>query len=137
MRDIIDLCGRVALGIFFGYRAYDAIVHPGQMRDLMTDYGITWSQGLWLYGAIVFLVFGSVMLMFGYRSRLAAALLLAYWLPVSLIVYSFWDAPVDELREQLTLLMGNLAIAGGLMLIVAHGTGRLAVRKILATARVR
>ena len=135
MRDYVDVVGRLGLAILFAHEAYDTLAHVADTRAVMTQYGITWNQNLLLYLSAALLTFGSLMLALGYRSRLAAAMLLAYWLPVSLIVYSFWDAPADEARIQLRLLMDHFAIAGGLFLVIANGTGRFAVRKLLATAR--
>ena len=44
-------------------------------------------------------------------------------------------SPRDEVRETLLGLMRYLAIAGALLLVVAHGTGKFAVRKLLASAK--
>ena len=135
MRDYIDVVGRLGLAILFAHEAYDTLAHAAATRDLMSQYGITWNQNLLLYLSAALLTLASLMLLLGYRSRLAAAMLLLYWLPVAIIVYSFWDAPPDEARMQLRLLMNDFAIAGGLFLVIANGTGRFAVRKLLATAR--
>ena len=135
MKDYIDLIGRIALGTLFVYEAYDSIAHVGQTKALMADYGITWNQDFVLWSAVFFLVVGSVMLVLGYRSKLAAVFLLLYWLPVTFIANSFWNETGAELRIEALDFMHSLAIAGGLLLVVAHGTGRFAVRKLLATAR--
>ncbi len=135
MRDAIDFVGRLALGVLFSLEAYDTIAHPKSTKALMTTFHLTWSQDLLLWLAVVFLVLGSVMLIIGYRSRLAAFLLLCYWIPVTFIAYAFWNETGVEFRNESMQFVQRMAIAGGLMLIVAHGTGRIAVRKLLATAR--
>lgn len=135
MRDYIDLAGRLALGTLFVYEAYDSIAHVRSTKALMADYGLTWNQDLLLWAAVFCLVVGSVMLVLGYRSKLAAVFLLAYWLPVTFIANSFWNETGLDFRAEALSFMHSLAIAGGLLLVVAHGTGRFAVRKLLATAR--
>lgn len=135
MRDYIDLFGRLALGTLFVYEAYDSIAHVRQTKVLMAAYGLTWNQDILLWSAVFFLVLGSVMLVLGYRSKLAAVFLLLYWLPVTFIANSFWNESGAALRAEALDFMHSLAIAGGLLLVVAHGTGRFAVRKLLATAR--
>lgn len=135
MKDYIDLIGRLALGTLFVYEAYDSIAHVRSTKALMAEYGLTWNQDALLWIAVLFLTLGSVMLVFGYRSKLAAVFLLLYWLPVTFIANSFWNESGVELRVEALDFMHSLAIAGGLLLVVAHGTGRFAVKKLLATAR--
>lgn len=135
MRDTIDLVGRLALGTLFVYEAYDSVAHVRSTRALMAEYGLTWNQDLLLGSAVLLLVLGSLMLVLGYRSKLAAFFLLLYWLPVTFIANAFWNETGEALRVAALDFMHSLAIAGGLLLVVAHGTGRFAVRKLLATAR--
>ena len=101
----------------------------------MLSYGITWQPELLLWVGAFCVALGSLLLVLGYRSKLAAVLLLVYWLPVSFALHPVWNTPPGEWREVLLSLLRYLAIAGALLLIVAHGTGRFAVRKILASAR--
>ncbi len=135
MKHYLDLLGRLTVGAFFIGEAYDCIAHPVGTKAKMLNYGISWQPELLLWAGAMCLALGSLLLVFGYRSRLAAVLLLMYWLPVSFAVNPFWDVPGGEVRETLLSLMRYLAIAGALLLIVAHGTGRFAVRKLLASAR--
>ena len=133
MKDTLDLIGRILLGFFFANEAYDCIVRPERTRLKMAEFGLTWQPEMWIWLAAIFLVLGSVMLIIGYRSRLAALFLLAYWLPLSFLVHPFWATPYEDLQPTFLSLMRYLAIAGALLLIVAHGTGKYAVRKILAS----
>ena len=134
MSNYLDLLGRLAIGAFFVNEAYDCIARPAATKLKLVAYGLTWQPGLLLWLGAFCVALGSVLLVLGYRSRLAAALLLVYWLPVSFALHPVWNVPADELREVLLSLMRYLAIAGALALIMAHGTGRFAVRKILASA---
>ena len=135
MRNVLDLLGRLAIGAFFFNEAYDVIARPVATRAKLVEYGLAWQPELLLWVGAFCVALGSVLLVLGYRSKLAAALLLAYWLPVSLALHPLWNVPPAEWRGVLLSLLRYLAIAGALLLIVAHGTGRFAVRKILASAR--
>lgn len=135
MRDLIDLIGRLAFGALFVHEAYDTIAHPKSTKALMTEYGLTFGQDLLLWGGATCLVLGSLMLVLGYRSKLAAFFLLVYWVPVTFIVHSFWNEQGAALRAEALDFVEAFAIAGGLLLVLAHGTGRYAVRKLFATAR--
>ncbi len=136
MKDWFDLLGRVFLSFIFLYEGYDSIVYFKQTRDVMTSYGINWHQDFLLYGAIMLLVLGGVMLLIGYRASLGAVLLLLYWVPVTFIAHSFWNDPVDAQRLQSILFMKNIAIAGGLLMVLVNGSGRFSVRRLFATFRV-
>ncbi len=135
MKHYLDLLGRLSVGAFFINEAYDCIAHPVRTKAKMVEYGLSVQPELLLWGGAFCLALGSLLLVFGYRSRLAAVLLLVYWLPVSFALNPFWEVHGEELRETLLSLMRYLAIAGALLLIVAHGTGRFAVKKLLASAK--
>lgn len=102
----------------------------------MTEFGITQNQDILLYGAIFLLVAGGLMLLLGYRSTLGAILLICYWVPVTFIVHDFWTYPKDEMRLQSILFMKNIAITGGLLIVIANGSGRFSIKKLFATTKV-
>lgn len=135
MKHYIDLLGRLLIGAFFVNEAYDCIAKPVTTKAKLVAYGLTWQPELLLWVGAFCVALGSLLLVLGYRSKLAALLLLAYWLPVSFALHPVWNVPGGEMREVLLSLLRYLAIAGALLLIVANGTGRFAVRKILASAR--
>jgi putative oxidoreductase len=136
MKDIIDLLGRIFLSVIFLWDAVDYLFFYKSTRIAMVNYGITWNTDLWLLGAIVFLLLGGVMVLLGYRVAVGSSLLLAYWLPATFIIYNFWTYDFPERREISLLFWRNIAIAGGLMMLFAHGSGKYAVRRLFATTRV-
>jgi putative oxidoreductase len=136
MKDILDLFGRLFLGALFLYEVVDFIFYADAIQEKMTLYGLTWRQDLLLNGAILCMLLGSVLVLIGYRSSFGAFLLLTYWLPVSLIVHAFWSYPDAEQREQFEQLMKNLAICGGLLLVLVNGSGRFSVKRLFSTVKV-
>lgn len=102
----------------------------------MTEHGLTWNQDMLLYGAILFLVLGGLMVLLGYRTSLGATLLLLYWAPVTFIIHDFWDFPRDQIRIQSILFMKDIAIIGGLLMLLGKGSGRYSIKRLLATTRV-
>jgi putative oxidoreductase len=79
---------------------------------------------LFLVGAIVVEVLGSLLVLAGWRARLGAAALAAFTLLAALTMHNFWSVedPMARMMEMINF-MKNLAIAGGLLLIVAFGPG--------------
>lgn len=137
MRDITDLIGRIFLSAIFIFEAIDTTLFFEKTKLTMNQFGLTSNQDMMLYGAIFLLITGGLMVLLGYRSTLGAILLLVYWVPVTFIVHDFWTFPAPELRIQSILFMKNIAITGGLLMLVGKGSGRYSIKKLLATTRVR
>jgi len=137
MKDIMDLIGRVFLSFTFLYEAYDSIKFYDTTQKIMTSYGLTWRQDLLLVGAITLLILGGLMMLLGYRASFGAMLLLLYWVPVTFIVHSFWNDSPSDYRINSIHFMKNIAITGGVLMVLVNGSGRYSMRRLLATARVR
>jgi putative oxidoreductase len=136
MNHIFDLIGRILISAIFIYEAIDSILYADKTKVAMADYGITWKQDLLLYTSIIALIIGAVMLLIGYRSRFGVWLLLLYWLPVTFIVYSFWNDPVELQRLNAIFFMKNIAVAGGLLMIAAHGVGKYSIQRLFIVSKI-
>ncbi|NNE29915.1 MAG: DoxX family protein, partial [Saprospiraceae bacterium] len=124
MKDRIDLIGRVLISFIFLFDAYDSIAFFKDTKALMISYGITWQPEMLLYSAIFLLIIGGTLVLIGYRSNFGATLLLLYWIPVTFVLHSWWDDPVEIRRISSIQFMKNIAIAGGLLIILVNGSGR-------------
>ncbi|WP_236978339.1 DoxX family protein [Membranihabitans maritimus] len=136
MKDIIDLLGRIFLSAMFLYEAYDSIYYFERTKETMTDYGINWNQDMLLICAIILLLVGGIMLLIGYRVTIAAIFLLIYYLPLTFIIHSWWNEPIEMQRKDAIDFMQNMAIIGGLMLLMGRGSGRYSIKRLFATTRV-
>lgn len=136
MKHFMDLIGRIFLSFMFLFEGYDSIKFFKETKETMTAYGLTWRQDLLLYGAIFVLILGGLLILTGYRSSFGALLLLIYWVPVTFIVHSFWNDPVEVQRIQSLMFMRNIAITGGLLMVLVNGSGRYSIKRLFATARV-
>lgn len=137
MKDVLDLLGRILISVIFLFEAYDSIKFFGATKEMMVDYGIGGNQDLLLGMSILVLILGGILILIGYRSSLGAILLLLYWVPVTFIVHSFWNDAEQFRREESLAFMKNIAIMGGLLMILVNGSGRFSVRRLFATTRVR
>lgn len=78
---------------------------------------------LFLFGAAIVEVLGGLSLVFGYKTRLGAAVLLLFLIPTTLIFHDFWNvAGADRAIQQINFLK-NLAIFGGLLYVISAGPG--------------
>ncbi len=131
MKDIAELLARIWISFVFIYEALDALVFFHKTKATMTAYGILWQQDLVLKVTIFILLIGGILVLIGYFARVGATLLLLYWLPMTLIVYSFWDDPGDLRRLHTLYFMRNLALCGGLLLLIANGAGKYSIKRLI------
>lgn len=136
MKDIADLLGRICMAMIFVYEAIDTILFFDNTKRTMAEYGILWKPDFILTVLITFLIIGAIMVLIGYYANIGALLLLAYWLPFTLIVYSFWNDPQPLQRLNALYFMRNLAVCGGLLLLVANGAGKYSVKRLIHVMRL-
>lgn len=136
MKDIADLLARIAISFIFFYEVFDILSFYKQNKITMTAYGITWNQDILLGGIILFLLVGGIMVLIGYYANFGAFLLLLYWLPFTLVVFSFWNDPDDIKRLNSLQFMRNMAICGALLLLIANGSGKYSIRRLVHVLRL-
>ncbi len=137
MKDIFDLIGRMFVSAIFFYEAIDSMLYFDKTKIVMTKYGFVWQQDFILYATIFCLFLGATLILMGYRTGFGAFLLLLYWIPITLAVYSFWRAPTDaSLRYQALHFVKNIAIMGGIIQVLVHKSGKYRIRRIFSTTRV-
>lgn len=135
MKDVLDLLGRAFIAFIFLFEAYDSLIYFQDTKATMTEYGITWNQEFLLTFSIGLLILGGLLILTGYKTKFGAALLLCYWIPLTFILYSFWNDPVETKRLNSILFMKNIAIAGGLILLFVNGSGKYSVRRLLSATK--
>lgn len=136
MKDIADLIGRFLIAYLFLYEVYETIGFYKHTKQTMTDYNITWNQDVLLIGVLLLLIIGGLLVLIGYLTNFGAFLLLLYWIPFTFIVYSFWNDPEDIKRLHSLYFMRNMAVAGGLLLLMANGSGKYSVKRMLHVMRL-
>jgi len=131
MKGIADLLGRIFLSTIFFFEVLDTIFFYSTAKETMTIYGITWMQDTLLIIVLLMMGIGAFLVVIGYFARVGSVMLLLVWIPFTCIVYSFWNAPPDLQREQMLFFMRNLAIIGGLLLLLSNGSGEYSVRRLI------
>jgi len=136
MKDVTDLIARIFIALIFLFEAYDSIKYFKTTKSQMTDYGFTWNQDFLLVSAIFLMILGGILVLSGYRSSFGAILLLIFYVPVTLVLHSWWNDPIEIQREQSILFMKNVAIIGGLLMVFVNGSGRYSIKRLFATTKV-
>ncbi|MGC8915448.1 MAG: DoxX family protein [Thermoanaerobaculum sp.] len=78
---------------------------------------------LFLLGALVFELVGGLSVLLGFKARMGAILLIIFIVPATLIFHNFWTLEGMERQIQMMMFMKNLAILGGLLLVLGLGPG--------------
>lgn len=117
----IPLVGRILLAAIFVLSGFGKLFAPEATQGYIAHAGLPFPQLAYL-AAVVIEIGGGVLLAVGYKTRLAAMVLAVFTLAAGLI---FHNAIGDQ--NQLIHLLKNLAIAGGLLQVVAFGAGALSL----------
>lgn len=114
---------RFLLAFIFLSSGLNKIFNFDGVTGYMASKGVTTGTGFLLAGAIVFLIVGGVSLILGYKARIGAALLMIFLIPVTLIFHAFWAVPAEQAQAETISFMKNVSIFGGLLMVLAFGSG--------------
>ncbi len=126
LADWASAFGRVGLAALFLWAGYGKLVHMDGNIGYMKAFGVP-APELLIWPALMVELIGGAMLLVGLRARWAAVALIAFTLPATFIFHAYWSAPADQVMNAQIHFMKNLAILGGLLTVVAHGAGRVAL----------
>jgi putative oxidoreductase len=73
--------------------------------------------------AVAVEILGSVALIVGFQTRIAAAVLAVFTLVASVFFHAFWAAAPEQAFMQQLLFFKNVGVMGGLLLLVSSGAG--------------
>lgn len=123
---IAPVVGRCMLAALFVLAGVGKIQNWDETAASMTAHGIS-AAGPLLALSVVIEIGAGLALVAGFRTRLMALVLFLFTLAVSFVMHDFWAiADNAELaRTEMQLFAKNMAIAGGLLLLVGMGAGRL------------
>lgn len=111
--------GQILLALYFGIGAISDFWLRQQGIELMQAKKIPWPKYLYFAGVALKLVAG-IALIANIFSWLAALALAIFTLIANIIFNNFWDEPVVMKRIfTLNKFLCNLAVVGGLLLVVA------------------
>ena len=111
---IVEVFGRIFISALFLIEAVRKFFNPDMSMMYMSDHGV---PEFLFYPSIAFEIVIPLLLIAGYKTRIAASLLAVFVLAVTLIFHS--QHIIDD-SMQLTIFLKNLAIIGGLLLIISN-----------------
>jgi len=119
-QNALNLLGRMLLAALF------LPAGIGKLTGFSGTVGYIASVGLPLpaVGAALALlveIVGSVALLLGFGTRIAAFVLAAFTLVASFFFHAYWSAPADQAFVVQLLFFKNIAVVGGLLILTAQG----------------
>ena len=125
---IVLLAGRVMLAAVFVVFGIRKLMAVSGTAGYFAKIGLPMPEVLvWL--VILVELGGGLLLIIGWKTRLAAWIVAAFTVGATLVAHRFWEFDGAQYVPQLTNFMKNFAIAGGLLMVAACGPGRLSVDK--------
>jgi putative oxidoreductase len=117
------LIGRTLLAVIFIIAGCKKIIGFTGTAGYMASKGLPMSEVL-LVLTIIIELGGGLMILIGWQARWAATAIFLFLIPVTYVFHPAWSDP-----EQFNAFFKNLAIMGGMMYIMVHGSGPLSLRR--------
>ena len=120
------LIGRLLIAVIFVLSGFNKI---GGFEGTV---GYIASKGLPLpqLGAILAILVelgGGILLIVGWKTRWAAAVMMLFTVVAAVIFHNYWAAPPEMAQNQMIHFLKNISMAGGLLYVVVFGSGALAM----------
>lgn len=121
-RNHIPLLARILLSTLFLWSGVNKILHPVMTQQYMAASGMTFT-GFFLVAAIAIELIGGLSLLLGVRARLGASVLAVFTLIATFIFHTNFTDQIQQI-----MFLKNLSILGGLLMVIQHGPGNIALR---------
>ena len=124
----LALAARVLLASLFLVSGFDKIGAFAGTAGYIGSKGLPMPEVL-AAATIALEVLGGLLLVIGFQARWVAFAFAAFTLVATFLFHSYWTMPEAQQFVQKLMFLKNLAIAGGLLMVVAYGPGRWSVDK--------
>jgi putative oxidoreductase len=143
MRDFGLILGRVLIGVLFVFAGIGSILNWEGVCNYFTATMMMWQSvagsdtslgeaaltisgmaPLFVGGGTLFKLVGGLSVLFGYRTRFGAILLILFLIPATALFHAFWMMGPPEAATQQIMFLKNLGILGGLFYVLVFGNGQ-------------
>lgn len=123
LRGFVTLLGRVLIvAIFLASSVMSDIQHFNDMTQMVRKAGLP-SPQLLLGGAIALKILGGLSVLFGFKARFGALLLLIFLVAASYFFHNFWTLQGAQRQDQMIHFMKNVSMMGTMLFLIANGAG--------------
>jgi len=121
MINLVELIGRILISALFLLNGIFKISNFEGTIGWMESFGIS---GMFLVPAIILEIAGPVLIIIGYKTKLAAGLLSLFCIATAFIFHNNF---ADQM--QFTSFLKNIALAGGFLILFVNGAKGLSLDK--------
>ena len=116
---IVELIGRILLSALFLIEGIGKISMQEDVMVYMENYGI---PGILFIPAVILEILFPLLLIVGYKTKLAAFVMALFTFTVAIIFHTDFSEGM-----QMIFFLKDLAIAGGFMIILVYGPGKISL----------
>ena len=116
---IVELIGRILLSALFLIEGFGKISMQENVIMYMEDYGV---PGVLFVPAIVLEILFPLLLIVGYKTKWAASVMALFTFTVAIIFHTDFSEGMQRI-----FFLKDLAIAGGFMIILVYGPGKISL----------
>ncbi len=124
MTNILDLVGRVFISLVFLLSGINKIGNYEGSVGWMESFGM---PGIFLIPAIILEIVAPILIIIGYKVKIAAALLSVFCIVTALFFHTDFSN-----QMQFVSFMKNIALAGGFLFLVINGTKDFSLERKLS-----
>ena len=121
MPNLFDLIARIFISLLFLINGYFKTQNYDGTLDWMESFSI---PGFFLLPAIILEIAAPILIIIGYKTKIAAALLSLFCLTTALIFHTDFSN-----QMQITSFLKNIALTGGFLFIVVNGSKKFSLDK--------
>ena len=115
----IEFIGRILLSTLFLIEGFGKTSMQENVTMYMEDYGV---PGILFVPATILEILFPLFVIVGYKTRWAASIMALFTFAVAIIFHTDFSEGM-----QMILFLKDIAIAGGFMIIIAHGPGKISL----------
>ena len=116
---IVEFFGRIFLSLLFLIEGLGKVSIEQDVTMYMEDYGV---PGILFLPALVLEILFPLILIAGYKTKWTASIMALFTFAVAIIFHTDFGESM-----QLMLFLKDIAIAGGFMIIIANGPGKISL----------
>jgi len=116
---LLPFFGRIFMSVIFIVSGFSKIVGYNAAVDYAKAHHTPMATGA-ISAAILVELIGGMMILLGFRTRLAAIIVCLFLVPTTFIFHNFWAYSGADAQAMLIHFLKNLAIAGGLLMLAGY-----------------
>ena len=121
MGNVLDLLGRILISVIFLLNGFFKISNYDDTVGWIESFGM---PGILIIPAIILEVIGPILIIIGYKVKIAAGFLSSFCIVTAIIFHNDFS---DQM--QFTSFLKNIALAGGFLFIVVNDTKDFSIEK--------